>query len=588
MRTSTSILAFIIDVLMPFKKFVTAQISIAIIWAIDISFRPYLVKAMLDRIHLLQSNTAFKTLLWPAIFYILASILILVVFRFYDYIRLNFIPNLKKQIGIKLMDRMMDHSHGLYQNSFSGNISNKINDLITSTPVIIQIAIDKFFGNMLALLIAIYALYYVSPKFSLAMGVWALLFLIFSFKLSHKAKILANKNASFRSIVFGHIVDIVSNIMSVRFFLGKKRELKLLDNTFSESVQAEQKLDWVFLIAHGLQGGSFIIFQAFCLWMLILGLDNKSITPGDFALVLTLNISITDCLWSLSQDFREFTSLIGNISKALQLIQSPIEIENKPNCKEMTIKKGEIVFDNVHFNYKDAEPIFENKFVTIFSGQKVGLVGYSGSGKTTFVNLILRLFEITSGKIFIDGQSIDNITQESLRNAISIIPQDPYLFHRSIMENIRYGKMNASDEEVIEAAKLAHAHKFIVKLPQQYKSLVGERGVKLSGGQRQRIAIARAILKNAPILILDEATSQLDSVTEEYIQRSLHKLMKNKTAIVIAHRLSTLLHMDRILVFDQGEIIEDGNHEELLANNGTYKTLWNAQIGGFLPENRKI
>lgn len=387
--------------------------------------------------------------------------------------------------------------------------------------------------------------------------------------------------------MFGHIVDIIGNIMSVRLFLGKKRELKLLDNTFSESVQAEQNIDWFFLKAHSLHGGLFIIFQSFCLWMLILGLNNQSITPGDFALVLTLNISITACLWGLSQDFREFTNLVGNVSKALQLTQSPIEIENKPNCKGIIIKKGEIVFDNVHFNYKNVEPIFENKFMTIFSGQKVGLVGYSGSGKTTFVNLILRLFEVTSGKILIDGQNINDVTQESLREVISIIPQDPHLFHRSIMENIRYGKMNASDEEVKEAAKLAHAHEFIVELQQGYDSLVGERGVKLSGGQRQRIAIARAVLKNAPILVLDEATSQLDSVAEEYIQERLHKLMEGKTVIVIAHRLSTLLHMDRILVFDKGKIVEDGNHEELLTINSMYKTLWNAQIGGFLPENRK-
>ena len=208
-------------------------------------------------------------------------------------------------------------------------------------------------------------------------------------------------------------------------------------------------------------------------------------------------------------------------------------------------------------------------------------MGYSGGGKSTFVNLILRLYDVMKGSILIDGQDIRAVTQDSLRKHIAMIPQDPSLFHRSLMENIRYGRLDASDEDVIEAAKKAYAHEFISTLPQGYHSLVGERGVKLSGGQRQRIAIARAILKNAPIFILDEATSQLDSVTENLIQESLWELIQNKTTIVIAHRLSTLLHMDRILVFDKGMIIQDGTHHELLSKSGLYKQLWDAQVGGF-------
>ena len=230
--------------------------------------------------------------------------------------------------------------------------------------------------------------------------------------------------------------------------------------------------------------------------------------------------------------------------------------------------------------------LFEKESVSIEAGQKVGLVGYSGSGKSTFVNLILRLYDVKNGSILIDDQDIKNVTQSSLRNSIAMIPQDPSLFHRSLMENIRYGSMSATDEDVVLAAKKAHAHEFISALPQKYDSLVGDKGVKLSGGQRQRIAIARATLKNAPILILDEATSQLDSVTENLIQESLLELMKNKTTIVIAHRLSTLLHMDRILVFDKGKIVEDGTHSELFAKSGLYKHLWDAQVGGFLGDEK--
>lgn len=266
------------------------------------------------------------------------------------------------------------------------------------------------------------------------------------------------------------------------------------------------------------------------------------------------------------------------------MLDTAIEIQDQPNSNILTITRGEIVFDKVKFYYKGTAGLFQNKSVVIQSGQKVGLVGYSGSGKSTFVNLILRLYDVIDGKLLIDNQDIKYVTQDSLHAAIGMIPQDPTLFHRSVLDNIRCGRLNATTAEVVEAAKHAHAHDFIIKLPQGYDSLVGERGVKLSGGQRQRIAIARTILKNAPILLLDEATSQLDSMTENNIQNSLWELMQHKTTIVVAHRLSTILHMDRILVFDHGIIVEDGTHQELLAKSGLYKTLWSAQVGGFLGD----
>ena len=250
----------------------------------------------------------------------------------------------------------------------------------------------------------------------------------------------------------------------------------------------------------------------------------------------------------------------------------------------MQVKHGEIVFENASFQYREATPLFDQLNVRIQAGEKVGLVGYSGSGKTTFAHLILRLFDLESGRILIDGQDIGRVSQNSLRQSVSFIPQDPTLFHRSILENIRYAKPDATEAEVVLAAKAAHADEFIMALPEGYEALVGERGVKLSGGQRQRIAIARAMLKNAPILILDEATSALDSITEHLIQESLDQLMEAKTTIVIAHRLSTLLHMDRIIVFHHGQIVESGSHRALLEKNGRYAQLWKSQVGGFLPD----
>jgi ATP-binding cassette subfamily B protein len=289
-------------------------------------------------------------------------------------------------------------------------------------------------------------------------------------------------------------------------------------------------------------------------------------------------------VWFISYQMTVFVRESGTINEALTLINAMHDVVDAPDAQQLQINKGEIRFDQVTFKYQKRNLVFEDISVTLEPGKKVGLVGFSGAGKSTFVNLILRYYDITSGHILIDDQDIAKVTQNSLREHIAMIPQEPSLFHRTLMENIRYGRLDASDEEVIAASKLAHCHEFIEKLPEAYHSLVGERGVKLSGGQRQRIAIARAMLKNAPILILDEATSSLDSVTEKVIQESLTELMKGRTTIVIAHRLSTLADMDRILVFQHGKIIEDGTREELLRAQGYFAKLWDMQMDGFLPE----
>ena len=302
-------------------------------------------------------------------------------------------------------------------------------------------------------------------------------------------------------------------------------------------------------------------------------------------MLFTINNFVIHLLWQSANAMRNFLEDLGTANQALQIINKPLEVEDGDEI--LSVEKGEIIFDDVEFSYHEDQPLFAKKSVVIKSGEKVGLVGHSGGGKTTFINLILRLFDVDSGRILIDNQDISKVTQDSLRRAIGVIPQDTSLLHRSLYENISYGaakqlKKSEGMADVIEAARKAHAHDLIMQLPQGYNALVGERGIKLSGGQRQRIAIARAFLKNAPILILDEATSALDSSTENIIQDSLKKLMQNKTTLVIAHRLSTLKIMDRILVFDHGEIVEDGTHAELIALKGTYKRLWDSQVGGVL------
>ncbi len=310
---------------------------------------------------------------------------------------------------------------------------------------------------------------------------------------------------------------------------------------------------------------------------------QSKITTGEVIQVFNTTFNVIMILWISGDLMPQFFRSFGIASQALSVMNDPQDVIDPPYSQPLIVKGGEIIFENVCFQYGEKK-LFDNKDVHIKGGEKIGLVGYSGAGKSTFVNLILRFYPITKGRILIDGQDIAQITLDSLHKQVALIPQDPLLFHRTLEENIQYGNIQASQEEIIQAAKLAHCDEFIRKCPNGYASLVGERGTKLSGGERQRIAIARAMLASAPILILDEATSSLDSVTEQFIQESLERVMQNRTTLVIAHRLSTLTKMDRILVFEQGKVVEEGSHSELIAKAGHYARMWDMQSGGFLPE----
>lgn len=585
--SAKQVVSFIVKMIRPFPGGISVMFLTAFVWAIDLSVRPYILKIILNRVAEVPPHEVFDYLTLPACAYLFMSFLVSTCFRLYGYfVEIKMIPYLRQKIALSSVDTLLKQSHQYYQHQFAGSLANKVNDLTSSVPDMLQAVIDRFFSNGLALAIAIYTLWQVNIKFGLFILIWTTLFLggalLFSKRLAHLSDIWSE----WGSTITGKMVDVLSNVLSVKLFAREAAERSTLQMTFDKAVKAEQKLQWSFFWVWVSYGYSFVIVLGLNLYFLIKGRQEGWVTVGDFALVLAINIAIVDFLWQLTKEFSQFSKYFGKVTQALRTIIVTPDIQDDPGAKSLVVKKGEIIFDSVQFHYKGAKALFQKKSVTLYAGQKVGLVGYSGSGKTTFVNLILRLFDVTSGRILIDGMDIRDVTQESLHTVIGMIPQDPSLFHRTLMENIRYGRPEATDEDVIEASKRAHAHSFIQALPEGYHSLVGERGVKLSGGQRQRIAIARAFLKNAPILILDEATSQLDSVTEGFIQDSLWELMQGKTTIVIAHRLSTLLHMDRILVFDQGKIVEDATHQDLLAKGGLYKTLWDAQVGGFLPDKR--
>ncbi len=559
------------------------MLLVAVVWAVDLSLRPYLMKIILNGVTTSQAQDLWLMISVPVILYLVMNFIMSSVFRLYGFfVEYKMIPPLRQRVGITAFTHLLGHSHRYYQNNFSGSLTNKVNDLVSSVPEILQMIIDRFFSHSLALVIAIFTLWQVNYKFALIVFAWTFLFILSAYYYSKRLSRLADDWSEEASILTGKKVDVLSNMLSVRFFAREKFERQYINDAMSVVVKAESKVAFAQWLMWLVYGYSFVIVQILTFYLLITGRMQGEITVGDFALVLGINIAIVDFLWVLAKEFSQFSKLLGKAEQALRTISVAHDIQDVPNAPVLNISKGEIVFDKVQFNYQDDDALFDNKSITIHPGEKVGLVGYSGSGKSTFVNLILRLFDVNQGRILIDGQDIAKVTQASLHQAIGMIPQDPSLFHRSLGDNIQYGKVDATTDEVISAAKKSHVHEFIHRLKEGYASLVGERGVKLSGGQRQRIAIARAMLKNAPILILDEATSQLDSVTEQFIQESLWELMQNKTTIVIAHRLSTLLHMDRILVFHQGKIVQDGKHAALLEQKGLYKTLWEAQIGGFL------
>ncbi len=576
---------YIKQVLKPYRLNLIGFMAVGLIWACLNTLTPYVLKLLIDTAVNFKGpiREVFQALKPYIIFYPFTWFLLCINMRFLDFIKIKTFPSLREDILSSQFSYLIQHEYKYFQNHFAGNLANKIVDLQGGIINILTI-IDDCYAQTVALMIALLILLIVHPIFALILIVWVILFLAITFYFLKPIQELSLVFAEARSSLMGKMVDGASNIINIRLFARHTYENTIMKQSIGDCVQKDRNMLQKIMYMRMVGDISILIFLTANLWTLGVLYAKGQVTLGDFSFIITLSISILWNLWFLTGQFVNFSEEVGRCQQALRIIEEPLGIQDIPHAQPLQINHAKIEFRNVCFHFNEGKSLFQNKSVIIPAGQKVGLVGFSGGGKSTFVNLILRLFELESGEILIDDQDIKTVTQASLREQISFIPQDTSLFHRSIMDNIRYGNVHASDEDVIQAALLAHANEFIQDLPEGYQSLVGERGVKLSGGQRQRIAIARAILKNAPILILDEATSALDSKTEQYIQESLNFLMKNKTTIVIAHRLSTLTQMDRILVFDKGRIVEDGSHVELLNQESLYKQLWETQVSGFIGD----
>ncbi len=500
------------------------------------------------------------------------------------FIAARILPQVRTLVIRDSFDYVNRHSIAYFTQEMSGNISNKVTQLNTGV-------LDGFNEFMMStsmvmyVLIAIGILSFMNVWFFAAMMLWLALIVLVSWKLGQKRSVLSRETSRRQSLANGVIVDSLANYSEIKSFanfrferLNLIKHLRILRR--AENVEQKAKA-WIHLAQNLFAVVSMLGFMFLSIWIFRRG----AIDTTGFIYANSLFAMIAGMVFQLTWVYSNVMRIHGQLKSALDTLAVEPGLKDLPNAADIRAVKAEIEFDGVSFAYAGRENLFENLNLTIKAGEKVGLVGHSGSGKSTFIKLIARYYDTTAGSIKVNGTDIRDVRQDSLHRLISAIPQDVCLFNRSLFDNIRYGRTNATEEEVYLAARQAGADEFIRAFPGGYQTKVGDRGVVLSGGERQRIAIARAILKNPPILIFDEATSALDSQSEKHIQKSLVRLMKNKTVIAIAHRLSTLREMDRILVFDKGRIVEQGTHLSLLRKKGLYYKLYNMQVDGFMMQN---
>ena len=504
------------------------------------------------------------------------------IFRVTDYTLAYFTSSAIRDMHNAILRRFSLHSYGFYANNFIGSLVAKAKRFPRAFDQLAGVTVWDI-SALVATIIAVFVVMMTEvPLIAYFFGGWVLVYItvlgvILKFKRRYD---LAEAQADSR--VTGALADILTNMINVMTFSSRKREYRGYGEVTEDESEKRLKALNFDVIRRIVQAVLLIGLEVGAMYLAVHFWLEGTISTGTVVLVQSYVGVFGFRFWTLSFALTRITKAFADADELVEIIEQPIEIEDPRRPEKIQITKGHIIFDNVSFEYHDGQDVFSSFNLEIKPGEKIGLVGHSGSGKTTLTKILLRFADVVGGAITVDGQDIRKVRQDDLRDMISYVPQDPILFHRTLFENVAYAKPNATDKEVIAVAKKAHAHEFIKDLSHGYDTLVGERGVKLSGGERQRVAIARAMLKGAPIIVLDEATSSLDSVSETYIQDALVKLMKGKTTIVIAHRLSTVQKMDRIIVLDDGKIVEDGTHEQLLKKKGTYHELWSHQTSGFL------
>jgi ATP-binding cassette, subfamily B, multidrug efflux pump len=552
-----------------------------------------LIPVFIGRVVTLVTTTAPERLFaesWPLL---LAMALVMLFVRPIAITTQNLVANQAISANVSNLIRWQNHWYvarqtwAFFQNDFAGRIANKV---MQTGPAMRESLVALITGVWYILVYgtsAVVLLASADAWLALPVLVWFAGYLVLLRVFVPRMRDRSKEVSEARSVLTGRIVDTYTNILTVKLFARARHEDAYVRDAVDEHTglfYASLRLNRLFSLSLSTLNAAMVTSVgalAIFLW------TRGAVTVGTVAMALPLAWQIISTAGWVAMRVTEIFENIGVVQEGMTAIARPIALTDREDARTLHVSKGEIRFDDIDFGYGRESGVIDGLTLTVRGGEKVGLVGRSGAGKSTLVNLLLRFFDLEGGRILIDGQDIAGVTQESLRTQISVVTQDTSLLHRSIRDNIRYGRPNASEAEIVEAAKLAHAHEFILDLEdwrgrRGYDAHVGERGVKLSGGQRQRVAIARVILKDAPILVLDEATSALDSEVEQAIQASLGTLMAGKTVIAIAHRLSTIAQMDRLIVLDRGRIVEQGSHAELLRLGGHYAALWRRQSGGFL------
>lgn len=546
------------------------------------AYAPLLYRDIINLLSGERSPTIFGATVHILFIILILHIVSIIIRRILNLAEISLAASVMKDLSNMCYRMLHKHSFGFFSSNFVGGLVTKVKRYERAYERLQdQVAYDM--GRALLITISIIIVFlWQYPIFGLILLIWTIIFLAFAYRFALYKLPYDIRQADQDTRVTSQLADSITNNINIKLFTNYQFETTRFDDVTQTQAELRKKSWRLGVIGDLVQSILWIILEIGMMYLAIKFWLEGNLQVGDVALVQIYLMRVLDNLWNTAKNTKNIYEALADANEMTEILIRSQDITDAPGASPLQIEKGKIDFKNASFGYHEGVAVLDNFNLEINPGERIAFVGPSGGGKSTIIKLLFRFYDVESGEIEIDGQNISKITQDSLRKALALVPQDPILFHRSLMENIRYARPSASDADVMEAAKLAHVHEFATSFPQGYDTYVGERGIKLSGGERQRVAIARALLKNAPILVLDEATSSLDSESEMFIQEALKKLMHGRTTIVVAHRLSTIMQMDRILVIEGGKIIEQGKHQDLLKiKEGTYQKLWEIQAGGF-------